>query len=99
MIKDKQAVGVIKALNKEYGVDILSKDSDRKTSDVRRMYCAFIYGNTRLTLQNLAEILSKSVSNIAYYLRSHDKQMKLGEAYADHFAEFQDRIEIESAKI
>jgi len=99
MIDNKEAINLISVLNKEYKVDILSKDSDRKTSDVRRMYCALIYNNTRLKLQNLSDILKKSVSNIAYYLSSHDKQMELSEAYADHFTEFQDRMKIGSAKI
>jgi len=99
MIRNKEAVQLIEKVNKEYRVDILSRERDRYTSDVRKMYCAYVYKNTRLTLQNLSEILQKSIGNVSYYLSSHDKQVGQGGAYADHYTEFQDRMKMESAEI
>jgi hypothetical protein len=99
MIRNKEAIELIEKVNLAYNVDIISRERDRHTSDIRKMYCSFVYNNTRLTIQNLSEILQKSIGNVSYYLSTHDSQMKLGGAYADHFTEFQDRMKIESAKI
>jgi hypothetical protein len=51
-----------------------------------------------MTLQNLAEILQKSIGNVSYYVSSHDKQIGDGGAYADYYTAFQDRMK-ESATI
>jgi len=97
-IRTKTALGLIEEVNSIYEVDILSRDRDRYTSDIRKMYCAYVYKNTRLTIQNLSEILQKSIGNVSYYLSSHDKEVGKGGAYADHYTEFQDRMKTESAK-
>lgn len=97
-MKNKEAVELLQTIQDEYGVDIVSKERDRHTSDLRKMYCAFVYRHTRLTLQNLSEILQKSIGNVSYYLSSHDKQMGEGGAYADHYTDFQERMK-ESATI
>lgn len=98
-MKMRTAVSLIEGVNRHYDVDILSRDRDRYTSDVRKMYCAYVYRNTRLTIQNLAEILQKSIGNVSYYLSSHDKQIGEGGAYADDYTDFQDRMKEESANI
>ena len=98
MIQEKDVIALIDVIEREYGVDILSRERDRQTSDLRKMFCAFAYRNTRMTLQNLAEILQKSIGNVSYYVSSHDKQIGDGGAYADYYTAFQDRMK-ESATI
>jgi hypothetical protein len=82
----------------EYDVDILSDSRDRHTSDVRKMFCAFLYRNTRMTLQNIAEIVHKSIGNVSYYLSTHDLNMGNNVAYADRYNVFQDKMRKESAE-
>ena len=95
---EAMALRVIESIEEEYGVDLLSNQRDRYTSDLRKMYCTYIYRNTRMTLQNISEILNKSIGNVSYYLSMHDRQMRESSSYADHYTDFQDRIK-ESATI
>lgn len=92
------AKDVIDHIDSEYEVDLLGRDRDRYTSDLRKMCCNYLYTNSRLTLEQISELLGKSIGNISYYLSSHTKQMGESLAYADRYADFQDRFKEESAQ-
>jgi hypothetical protein len=95
---EAMALNIIQAIYDEYGVNLVSSERDRYTTDLRKMFCTYIYRNTRMTMQNIAEILKKSIGNVSYYLSMHDKQMGESSSYADNYTDFQDRIK-ESAII
>tara|TARA_B110000977_G_C11048297_1_gene481391 strand:+ start:1286 stop:1576 length:291 start_codon:yes stop_codon:yes gene_type:complete len=79
-------------VNDIYDIDIIGKSRDRHISDIRKMYCVYVYRNSRITLQTIGNILGRSIGNVSYYLSMHDRQMGESEAYADNYANFQDRI-------
>lgn len=91
-------LGLMELIIREYDVDVLSKSRDRHTADTRKMFCAFLYKNTRMTLHNISEIVQKSVGNVSYYLSTHDKQMEDNVAYADRYEVFQDKMRKESVQ-
>lgn len=95
---EAMALNIIDSIYNDYGINIVSKVRDRYTTDLRKMFCAYIYRNTRMTMHNIAEILQKSIGNVSYYLSMHDKQMGESSSYADNYTDFQDRIK-ESAII
>ena len=89
---EAMALNIIEEINYEYGVNIVSAQRDRYTTDLRKMFCTYVYRNTRMTMHNIAEILQKSVGNVSYYLSMHDRQMGESSSYADNYSDFQDRI-------
>lgn len=89
---EAMALNIIEEIHYEYGVNIVSAQRDRYTTDLRKMFCTYIYRNTRMTMHNIAEILQKSVGNVSYYLSMHDRQMGESSSYADNYSDFQDRI-------
>ena len=91
-------IGMIEAIIKDYDVDIHSNSRDRFTSDLRKMFCAFLYRNTRMTIQNISSIIGKSVGNISYYLSTHDLKMNNSVAYAERYNVFQDKMRKVSAQ-
>jgi hypothetical protein len=89
---EAMALNIIEEIHYEYGVNIVSAQRDRYTTDLRKMFCTYVYRNTRMTMHNIAEILQKSVGNVSYYLSMHDRQMGESSSYADNYSDFQDRI-------
>jgi hypothetical protein len=92
------ALSIIEHIHEDYGVDIVNGGGERYTSDLRKMYCTYMYRNTRMTMQNISDILGKSVGNVSYGISMHDKKMGESSGYADNYTDFQDRIK-ESATI
>ena len=84
-------IGMMEAIINEYDVDIHSESRDRFTSDLRKMFCAFLYRNTRMTIQNISGIVS-------YYLSTHDLKMNNNVAYAERYDVFQDKMRKVSAQ-
>jgi len=102
MNRDKKEIitlGLIQSIQDEYGVDLIKGKTDRYLSDFRKMYCVYVYRNTRMTLGDISKALQKSIGNISYYISMHDKQMKGSVGYADNYEEFQDRMKNKSATI
>ena len=91
--------GLINKVSSYYDVDVKSNSRDRYASDIRKMFCGYLYSTTRLTLHNISEIVNRSVGNISYYMSTHDKEMGGNEAYADRYADFQGRMKEESVTI
>jgi len=99
MLKEyENAVSMVGVIHDTYKIDIASDDRDRVTSDIRKMFCSYIYSSTRMTMQNIAEVLNKSVGSISYYLQSHESEYKTNKAYADRYVSFISTIQ-ESVEI
>jgi len=52
-----------------------------------------------MTLSDIGKVIDKSVGNVFYYITTHDKQMEESKAYADRFADFQDRMKGSAIKL
>lgn len=89
----------MEAINRELGVDVKDKSKDRYTADTRKMFCVFLYNNTRMTLQNIASVVGKSVGNVHYYVTTHAKQIEENVAYADRYELLQVIMREESVKL
>jgi|LUMQ01.1.fsa_nt_gb predicted transcriptional regulator len=91
-------IGMMESVLRIYDVDLHSKSRDRFTSDLRKMFCAFLYKNSRMTIKNISNIVGKSIGNVSYYLSSHDLKMINNVAYAERYDVFQDKMRKDSAQ-
>lgn len=98
IINLEKANSVVSATTEVLGVDITSKKRSKRLSDARKMFCHYVYTNSRFTLDEISEIINKSKSSVFYYIEQHEKNMCDDKGYADTFKHYTQSIQ-ESAKI
>lgn len=94
----EKANSIVEKTSEILGVDVTSMDRSKRLSDARKMFCAYIYTNSRFTLEEISEVVKKSRSSVFYYIEQHEKNMCDDKGYADTFNHYTQSIQ-ESAKI
>jgi len=94
----EKATGIVETTTNILGVDITSEARSKRISDARKMFCYYVYSNSRMTLDEISKLIKKSKSSVFYYIEQHEKNMCDNKGYADNFFYYTKSIQ-ESAKI